>query len=145
MIIVSDSSPIIALADAGYLELLREAFGEVIIPEAVMTEVFERRQRTKPSWIKIQTLDDAGALALYSNLRNTLDRGESEAIALAVSIGATVLIDERLGTDECSRRGIACKSTADALSELLATYAPKRSRLIVEDLRRYGIYVSLAS
>jgi predicted nucleic acid-binding protein len=36
--VVSDSTPLIHLAKIGRLELLREFFGEIIIPEAVYRE-----------------------------------------------------------------------------------------------------------
>jgi predicted nucleic acid-binding protein len=39
LIVVSDSSPLIALAAVGYLELLQALYGRVMIPKAVRTEV----------------------------------------------------------------------------------------------------------
>ena len=39
MIVVSDSSPLIALADVGQLRLLHELFSTVLIPEAVYQEI----------------------------------------------------------------------------------------------------------
>ena len=45
MIVVSDSGPLIALAKIGKLNVLRELFGEIIIPKAVWIEVVERGKR----------------------------------------------------------------------------------------------------
>ena len=39
MIVVSDTTPIISLMKAGQLELLRQLFGVVYIPEAVYREL----------------------------------------------------------------------------------------------------------
>jgi predicted nucleic acid-binding protein len=41
MIVVSDASPLIALGRIGRLDLLREIFGTLVLPEAVWTEVVE--------------------------------------------------------------------------------------------------------
>ena len=105
-------------------------FGQVVIPEEVNEEVFKRRNRVKPAWIKIQTLTDAAGLAAFAQLRNVLDRGESAAIALAGVFGATVLIDEALGSEQCSKRNIPHVSTAAVVAKLIA------------DLRVQGVYVS---
>ena len=42
MIIISDTSPLSALAEIGELELLRRLYGKVVIPDAV------RREATHP-------------------------------------------------------------------------------------------------
>ena len=39
MIVISDTTPIISLLKAGQLELLKKLFGEIIIPQAVFTEL----------------------------------------------------------------------------------------------------------
>ena len=39
MIVVSDASPLITLARAGHLELLRDFYGGILIPRAVHEEV----------------------------------------------------------------------------------------------------------
>jgi uncharacterized protein len=39
MIVVCDTSPIIALACAGRLDLLRAVHGEILVPDAVFDEI----------------------------------------------------------------------------------------------------------
>ncbi len=144
MLIISDASPIIALYDAGYLELLRMSFGGIIIPEEVFAEVFQRgRQRAKPAWIKVQALTDPQGLATFSVLRNSLDKGESAAISLAITCNACVLIDEELGTAECRKRKVACVTTAQIVENLIkdGKIKGKQSRAIVLTLRMHGVYV----
>ena len=41
MIVVSDTTPLITLMKAGNLDILQSLFGEVILPEAVFSEVTE--------------------------------------------------------------------------------------------------------
>jgi len=59
--VVSDSSPLIHLSKIGQLDILRELFGELIIPEAVYREcVMEGKNREdakriqNANWIKVQ-------------------------------------------------------------------------------------------
>lgn len=99
MIVVSDASPLIALAVVGRLDLLRQLYAEVLLPEAVYGEVTAVQDApgaaevTNSGWIRTQPLRDrmlAEALALE------LDAGEAEAIALAVELRADLLLmDER--------------------------------------------------
>jgi predicted nucleic acid-binding protein len=107
VIVVSDASPLIALAAVGRLELLRQLYAEVLLPEAVYEEVTAVQDapgavevRTS-GWIHTQPLRDrmlAEALALE------LDAGEAEAIALAVEQGADLLLmDERRGRQAATR------------------------------------------
>ncbi|MGG6266204.1 DUF3368 domain-containing protein [Leptolyngbya sp. AN03gr2] len=102
MIIVSDTSPINNLAAINQLNLLRQLYETVLIPEAVYREL------TDPDFavagaIEVQTLDWIQTRAvsdrpLVEALNNELDIGEAEAIALAVEVEADqVLIDERRG------------------------------------------------
>jgi predicted nucleic acid-binding protein len=39
MLVISDTSPIINLAAIGYLHLLPDLFGEIVIPKAVFQEI----------------------------------------------------------------------------------------------------------
>lgn len=114
MIIVSDTSPLSNLAIVDHLFLLKEIYQTVVIPEAVAEEL-ENAQADEPRIAAVLSLDwvvvrTAQNVVLISELRNErlLDRGESEAIALALELGAEeLLIDERLGRREAARLGIS--------------------------------------
>jgi len=102
VIIVSDTSPINNLAAINRLDLLRQLYNTVIIPEAVYRELTETEIPVAGA-TEVQTLDwiqthQVTTRALVEVLQNELDRGEAEAIALAVELNADqVLIDERRG------------------------------------------------
>jgi uncharacterized protein len=114
VIVVSDTSAITSLAAIGYLSLLRELYGTVIIPEIVYRELLgppvsagaEEAQRY--DWIQVRSLTDSSAnRVVVESLRNELDSGESEAIALALELEADLmLIDERLGRNVARRVGL---------------------------------------
>jgi predicted nucleic acid-binding protein len=62
MIVVSDASPLITLARAGHLELLREFYGQILIPRAVHEEVTVAStglpgadEVLRASWIEVRT------------------------------------------------------------------------------------------
>jgi len=111
VIVVSDSSPIIALDAAGHLELLHRLYGEVLIPAAVETEILGGgigapgvAAVTNLPWIRVGVVSDRtllGALLLQ------LDTGEAEAIALAVQAKADLLlIDERRARRSAQNLGV---------------------------------------
>jgi predicted nucleic acid-binding protein len=102
MPVVSNTSPIMNLAIIGQLDLLRMQFSRIVIPPAVLAELrFDTnlpgaavvRQALLDNWITVQDIQDQTVVRL---LQRELDRGEAEAIALAVQISAErILLDER--------------------------------------------------
>lgn len=91
--VVSNASPIIALAQIGYLDFLAQIFQTVIIPPAVATEISPSVIR--PPWIELQNLSQPIGPQI---LRASLGPGESETISLALEMNAgLVILDERAG------------------------------------------------
>ncbi|MDZ7696728.1 MAG: DUF3368 domain-containing protein [Deltaproteobacteria bacterium] len=104
MPVVSNTSPIMNLAIIGELPLLRDQFGEVLIPEAVLEEL--RMEENLPGsqsvldaltlgWIRIEAVKH---YPLVRAMQRDLDKGEAEAITLATEVDADwLLMDERDG------------------------------------------------
>jgi len=111
MNIVSNTSPLINLAWINKLDLLHKLFGELVIPEAVWREVVVEGagqpgadEVKAATWIKTQ---DVTNKTLVQALRQELDAGEAEAIALALEIKAELLLmDERLGRETARHLGL---------------------------------------
>ncbi|MBD2499816.1 DUF3368 domain-containing protein [Anabaena azotica] len=111
MIIVSNTSPINYLILIEQINLLAELFQEIIIPQAVYTELSDKFApppvqawiRNPPSWLKIQPVSQtADAIA------NLLDPGETEAILLAQELNADLLIlDDMKARRIAKDRGLA--------------------------------------
>jgi predicted nucleic acid-binding protein len=108
MIVVSDTSPILSLALIGRLDLLRDLYGSIVIPEAVRQELMVTnhsgtQEVAQADWISThptRTAPRSGASvdpdAVLKLLQREVDRGEAEAIGLALQLKADVLlIDER--------------------------------------------------
>ena len=99
MIVVSDTTPLSELSKVGQLILLREVFGQVIVPQEVYDEV---TSGTHPgvaavesaTWIEVRSVQDASqVVALRESTKIHL--GEAAAIILAEELGAQqVLIDD---------------------------------------------------
>lgn len=132
MIVVSDTSPIINLAMVGYLRLLPELFGNIIIPEAVFQEITE--DLSKPGaleianspWVLVRQATNQIFIDQLIDLEE-LDGGESEAIALSVELNAgLLLIDEKLG------RAIALKYQVQTIGLLGVLLKAKEKGLISE-------------
>ncbi len=113
MPVVSNTSPILNLAIVDRLILLRWQFGEILIPDAVLDELKvdeERpgsqaiREAISSGWIKTQSVNNEPLAKL---LKQTLDRGEAEAIALAIKLEADwTLLDEREGRKVAKSLGL---------------------------------------
>ena len=99
MIVVSDTSPISNLLQIGDLDLLRLLFQEIVIPNDVFLEICEIEKQAEilaaQDWIKPATIKDS---TLKNELLKELDKGEAEAIVLAIELKADyLLMDENKG------------------------------------------------
>jgi predicted nucleic acid-binding protein len=102
MKVVSNSGPLINLAKAGQFALLQDLFQHITIPPEVFDEVVVRgvgqpgaEETCTAQWIARVMLERSDIANL---LAAELDRGEAEAIALALQEKADwLLIDERVG------------------------------------------------
>ena len=113
MPVVSNTSPILNLAIVGQLELMRQQFGQVQIPLGVLSEL--KVQENRPGSKEIQAALESGwiqvreitSLFNVQLLQQVLDRGEAEAIALAVELQADwMLLDERDGRKVAKSLGL---------------------------------------
>ncbi len=101
-LIVSDTSPLIALAKLDCLDLLFCSFKEIHVPYAVYLEATVDRHR--PDSKKIEHFLKTSAVIhpnenndQYYQFKELLDEGESQALALATKLQCGILIDERFG------------------------------------------------
>ncbi len=102
--IVSNSGPLIHLARIDRLKLLKELFGEVIIPNEVKLEVVDRgkdegmadafliESEMENGWIVIDRSNDRRVKEIAESAG--IDTGEAAAIMLAKSMKCPALIDD---------------------------------------------------
>jgi len=104
MLIVSNTSPVLNLAIVDHLSLMYEQFGEILIPQAVFEELRVEeglpgsqsiREAIEKGWFGVKEVKDR---IFVKALRADLDKGEAEAIALALQVKSEyVILDEREG------------------------------------------------
>jgi uncharacterized protein len=119
--IVSNTTPLIALAWLEHLALLPRLFGTIHIPQAVQDELLRNPDaigvaefRAAP-WLRLTPVTNQLAVAL---LLDQLDAGESEAIVLAHELEAGLLLmDERRGRRRAVQGGLSIAGTLGILIE----------------------------
>jgi len=92
--IVSDTTTLIILSDLQRFDLLSNLFERVLIPQSVYDELSYKSDVNLPDFMHIKTLLDTSNLATFEML---LDKGEAEAIALAIELNSPLIIDEKKG------------------------------------------------
>lgn len=121
-LIIADAGPLIGLAKTGHLELLRLLYQTVIIPPMVCAELKPESNYQGSDDLK-SALDKGWLIVsekpsddLLAPLKQILDPGEAEAIALAQqSEGALLIIDERRGRNVAAHRKIKIIGTGAVL------------------------------
>jgi len=115
-VVLSDASPLIALALIDRLNLLHSLFGEVLITEVVKREVLVGGD--KPGETAIAAAIEAGWIRVIADqwLERQfpdLDEGEASTLRTAMHIGVPclVLIDERAGRAAARESGIPLSGT----------------------------------
>lgn len=133
--VVSNATPLIYLAKAGKINLLKVVFGQVFIPEEVKVEVVDRgkligekdayviESAIAEGWIKVST-------ANLVKTPITLDRGEQAALSLAKNKKFdVVLIDEVSARSAAKLMGLTPRGTLFVLLEAL-----KRKTITLDEL-----------
>jgi predicted nucleic acid-binding protein len=120
MIVVADSGPLHYLILLEQVDLLRRFYGQVVVPEAVASElsnaaapgVVSEWIAAPPSWLEVRPV----APEVLAAITDDLDLGERAAIALAEAMRADLLlIDEAAGRAEAKRRHLRVTGTLGVL------------------------------
>ena len=99
MTVICNATPLINFAAINRLDILKEVFGQVIIPQAVYDETTVSGflwsqfilQAVASEWLQVRTVSNIDPI-----ISPELDDGEREAIALALETGIhKILLDER--------------------------------------------------
>lgn len=117
MVVVADSTPLIALADIGHISILPALFREVIIPAEVSAELrrYNRSQAVRDLLVSASAWLLERTPAAVEPIPG-LHAGESAAISLAQELKADLLlIDEKEGRRAAAARHIPFTGTIGVL------------------------------
>ena len=103
-LIISDSTTIITLLNIDRLDVLKNIFSLVYLPQKVYEEVvIEEKIVLDKEFFVVKKINDKN---LYTLLSKSLDAGECEAIVLAKEMELSLIIDEKKGRKIASNLGL---------------------------------------
>lgn len=103
-LIISDSTTVITLLNIGRVDVLKNIFSLVYIPQKVYEEVvIEEKIVLDKEFFVVKKINDKN---LYTLLSKSLDAGECEAIVLAKEMELSLIIDEKKGRKIASNLGV---------------------------------------
>ena len=137
MLVISDTSPITNLLQIDQLDLLWLLYQTIIVPESVYEELIVIHSQAKhvktTEWIKIHSIDN---VELYQELLQKVDRGEAEAMVLALELQADLLIiDEQIGRSVAEDLGINITGVLGILVKAKEEGLIQEVRVYMEQLR----------
>jgi predicted nucleic acid-binding protein len=136
MIVVSDTSPIRALANLRQLELLTGLFGNVIVPTAVALELLKPIAGMAPIDLSLLSFVEVRQPRVITAATEGLDAGEAEAISIALELDVkTVLMDEMLGRSIAVRCGLSVTGTLGILLQARRRGLVPKVAPLVDELR----------
>ena len=149
MKVVSDASPLIALSLIEKLYLLKELWGEIIIPEAVYKEVVIQgkgkpgallaENAIEDKWIKVIPVKEKNSVKF---LMSILDCGEAEAIVLAQEIKADlVILDNREPRLFAHQVGLKVIGTIGVILKAYEKQIIENPLEEIYRLKNYGFYI----
>lgn len=149
MIVVSNTSPLIALSKIGYVVYLRELFERVCIPKSVELETSKKdddvwdttEKQIKQGFVVVKTVKN---VSLVRILNQELGIGESEAIALSVEIKPDfVLLDDLEAREYARSFGLNVIGTLGIIRALLRRGIVKETpKEIYEKLKSIDFWIS---
>jgi predicted nucleic acid-binding protein len=147
MMVVSDTSPLRYLIAAGRTNLVEHLFGRVLIPRGVEQELTDpstpiavrQWMAQRPPWLQVR-----GVPQPDPHLARRLDRGEAQAIQLAIDLRADfLLMDERRGRQIAAAQGVTVIGVLGILLDSHRQALIQNPFEIVAELRSTGFRVSL--
>jgi len=133
---VCDSACLIALERIGRLELLPDLFNPILLPLEV-----EKEFGRSISWTTVRLPQNQ---ALVKSLKQLIDDGEAEAIALASETGFQIILDDRKARAAARHLGIKLIGTVGLLVRAKREGLLKSLKPVLDELQRANFHVSRA-
>jgi len=140
--IIVNSTPIIALLGIGHLDILRVLYNEVIIPEAVYSEVTAKDERALDNypWIKTAAINN---IAAKNSFISSLHDGEVEVMILAKEINSDlVIIDDNLARRHAKHQGLTITGTLGVILRAKHNGIIGSVKPLIDDLLNIDFFIS---
>lgn len=145
-----DSSCLIGLSQVKQLELLKELFSEIYIPDAVHNEIVvkgkgeagseETKSAVKDGWILKKSVNDELAV---NALTTNLGRGEAEVIILCKELKLEyALIDERTARDMAELMGVNTMGVVGIIDLAIEIGFTIDKKKVIDQLINLGFRIS---
>lgn len=134
-IVISDTTALIILAKSDALFLLSNLFQKIYIPQAVYDELMfkddiVKYRINKSDEIIVKLVSDLVTLERIKRLK--IDKGEVEAISLAIELDLMLIIDERKGRKIALNQGLKIVGVLGILIE-----NHKQKKLSFDEVKMY--------
>jgi len=136
IVVISDTSCLIALEKIKQLDLLRKLFQQVVTTQTVQEEF----GKELPEWIRIDEIQNTDKIL---ELESVLDKGEASAIALAIETeNSQLIIDEKKGRKVAQSLNIEIMGTLRLIQMAKQQGIIESARPLIEDLQQAGFRFS---
>jgi predicted nucleic acid-binding protein len=140
--VIVNSAPILALHEIGRLGILKEVFGEIVIPDAVRREVTVKDANTLEGyeWIHVALVADSAMKGLFTS---ALHDGEVEVILLAKEYNESlVVLDDKLARRHAKYLGLTVTGTAGVLVLAKSKGIIGAVKPVLDELIKTGLFIS---
>ena len=144
--VIVNSTPLIALSEKGQLDLLKNMYGEIIIPKAVYLEVTAKNDIVKAllesnrQWIHVEDITSVNEKVLY---RSRLHEGEVEVMILAQEMKADlVVIDDGAARKMAEYLNLPLTGTIGVIIKAQQEGLIEDAVPLINQMRAKGIYFS---
>lgn len=142
--VIVNSTPVIGLANIGKLDVLRQMYGTITIPQAVFDEIkspsVQRQVNANRDWIRVEQVNDASQKQMY---RAKLHAGEVEVMILAQEKKADlVILDDNAAKKTAKFLGLRVIGTLGILVLAKKRGYIKEVSPVLDALKRDGFFVS---
>lgn len=143
MKVVVNATPLINFASINRLDILQSLFSEIVVPFHVWDEVVTNGSKYETSkiiklakFVKVRKADDE---LLYKTLLVDINRGEAEAIVLALEINAELIIlDEKEARNFAEYYGLNFTGTVGCLLKAKQKGIIENLKPVLDDIMLKG-------
>ena len=141
--VVVNTTPLIALANIGKLDLLKQLYGEIYIPNAVLWEIKSEPAKSmvkNSAWIKTTSVSNHSDTGLF---RAKLNAGEVEVMMLAKEQNADfVIMDDNPAKKTAKFMGLKVTGTLGVLLKAKKEGLIERVEPILNSIIADGFYIA---